>query len=289
MSKPGRNDPCYCGSGKKYKQCHMREDQAADREQRMRVEAARFLRIDIPRFARDERFDEAFDAALPIYWNNYYDAENATEMSQFEALRFIDWFVFDHQLEDDTRVIDLYQSDIGPKLSKHQQAILVDWIEAGAAWGYELLGYEGQTLQLREFMTGEEYKVFEAGGHGNVRVGEILLARLVNVFDHLEFSTFAAYLPKDEITDIGEKLAAAKEAAPEQSQTEFMRQHGIDFIHHALAEAEKAKRPPVERLNPNRTDPPIERKPGYDKNAVVRQRSYGATRQQSTQTRKKAI
>ncbi|MBX3269349.1 MAG: preprotein translocase subunit SecA [Sandaracinaceae bacterium] len=28
--KMGRNDPCWCGSGKKYKQCHYREDQAAD-------------------------------------------------------------------------------------------------------------------------------------------------------------------------------------------------------------------------------------------------------------------
>lgn len=26
---PGRNDPCYCGSGKKYKNCHLREDQRA--------------------------------------------------------------------------------------------------------------------------------------------------------------------------------------------------------------------------------------------------------------------
>ncbi len=23
---PGRNDPCWCGSGKKYKQCHLRKD-----------------------------------------------------------------------------------------------------------------------------------------------------------------------------------------------------------------------------------------------------------------------
>jgi len=23
----GRNDPCWCGSGKKYKQCHMRSDE----------------------------------------------------------------------------------------------------------------------------------------------------------------------------------------------------------------------------------------------------------------------
>ena len=27
-SKPGRNDPCPCGSGKKYKACHATEDRA---------------------------------------------------------------------------------------------------------------------------------------------------------------------------------------------------------------------------------------------------------------------
>jgi len=29
--KPGRNDPCWCGSGKKYKFCHLREDQQQER------------------------------------------------------------------------------------------------------------------------------------------------------------------------------------------------------------------------------------------------------------------
>jgi uncharacterized protein YecA (UPF0149 family) len=24
--KPGRNEPCWCGSGKKYKKCHLPED-----------------------------------------------------------------------------------------------------------------------------------------------------------------------------------------------------------------------------------------------------------------------
>jgi len=24
--KPGRNEPCWCGSGKKYKKCHQAED-----------------------------------------------------------------------------------------------------------------------------------------------------------------------------------------------------------------------------------------------------------------------
>lgn len=29
--RPGRNDPCWCGSGRKYKHCHWHEDQAAGR------------------------------------------------------------------------------------------------------------------------------------------------------------------------------------------------------------------------------------------------------------------
>ena len=32
---PGRNDPCPCGSGKKYKNCHQREDEAAPRALRL--------------------------------------------------------------------------------------------------------------------------------------------------------------------------------------------------------------------------------------------------------------
>jgi preprotein translocase subunit SecA len=32
--KLGRNDPCWCGSGKKYKHCHMREDMKAERSSR---------------------------------------------------------------------------------------------------------------------------------------------------------------------------------------------------------------------------------------------------------------
>jgi len=31
MAKPGRNDPCPCGSGKKYKRCCRDKDQAAER------------------------------------------------------------------------------------------------------------------------------------------------------------------------------------------------------------------------------------------------------------------
>ncbi len=35
QQKPGRNDPCWCGSGKKYKNCHMAEDESKERAGRM--------------------------------------------------------------------------------------------------------------------------------------------------------------------------------------------------------------------------------------------------------------
>lgn len=40
MPNLGRNDPCHCGSGKKYKQCHLAEDEAKAREDRAKAAAA---------------------------------------------------------------------------------------------------------------------------------------------------------------------------------------------------------------------------------------------------------
>lgn len=34
---PGRNDPCHCGSGKKYKSCHQDKDEAAARAARAKA------------------------------------------------------------------------------------------------------------------------------------------------------------------------------------------------------------------------------------------------------------
>ena len=36
---PGRNDPCHCGSGKKYKRCCLKRDEVAEREEHAEVAA----------------------------------------------------------------------------------------------------------------------------------------------------------------------------------------------------------------------------------------------------------
>ncbi len=252
--KPGRNAPCHCGSGLKYKHCHMREDQEVERQRREALQAASYLRTDLVDFGRDERFATAFATALPIYWNNYYTIENADEMSDSEAIRFFDWFVFDYQHSDgeNSNLLDVYREERWDDLSSQQQAVLEQWKDAPPAGAYQLVDYEGQTLYLRDFMTGEEVEVYEPGGRGNAEPGDLILGRLLQVHDHLELGSAPAYIPEDEIEGLQEKvdaaLAAFREEYPDAGEAEFLRQQNYLFVHHALEQAELNDRPPVARL-----------------------------------------
>jgi hypothetical protein len=256
--RPGRNEPCYCGSGKRYKQCHMADDRAADQLRRDQTDAATFLRRDLLKFAREERFALPFGEALALYWNNLYTADNAEEMSQHEALRFFDWFVFDYETADHPRLITVYHAEKQEDLTEAQRIVLDNWQTVSPAGAYELIAYAGQTLELRDVLDDNHYHVHEAGGRGIVEPGEWLLVRLVPVLDHLEFSTAAAYLPHDEIADLPQKLAALRAAdaaaRPDADQDDFLRRHNHLIIHHALEQAEKKGRPPVACLDPHRPD-----------------------------------
>jgi len=292
MSKPGRNDPCYCGSGKKYKQCHLRIDEEKEREQREQTDAARYLRLELPRFAREERFVSDFDKALAHYWNNYYDETNAGQMSEFEALRFLDWLVFDYKLEDGSRIIDQYAEEYGESLTPVQLSLLQSWQEAPPAGAYELTGYDGQILELRDVFSDETFTAFEAGGRGNVDIGEVILCRLMPVFDKTEFSTVAAYLPDNESEGLADYIMAAMESAGlDQNTAGFVKENNYLLIHYALQKAEEAGRPPVARLDKHRTDPPIQGGHDFDadKDRVHRQRTYGSTNPHMAQTRRKAV
>ena len=248
MDRPGRNDPCYCGSGKKYKQCHMAADLAADREQRAWADAARELRLAIFEFADSARFEEEAGAAAAHYWNDYYTADTLPLMSPAEAERFLDWFAFDYTLPSaGDRIANLYLREQGENLSPHQRELLAQWVGGPPIGGYELTGYDRQTLRLKEFLTGEMLDVFEPGGHGNAPLGAIILGRPVQVRDHYEFFSMPAYIAPDEIADLRDKLTAARDAGPDG---DFMRRHNVVYIHHALEQAKLAGRPPVTRLDP---------------------------------------
>jgi tetratricopeptide (TPR) repeat protein len=58
MSRPGRNNPCPCGSSKKYKRCCLDKDLAAEREhKRLAAAAAWRPTIDVDIVNRFDQFD----------------------------------------------------------------------------------------------------------------------------------------------------------------------------------------------------------------------------------------
>lgn len=256
--KPGRNDLCYCGSGQKYKKCHMKADKEKERQKRNYLMAHRYLRRDVLRFAQDDRFHNSLATAMPHFWQGHYTLDNAEEMSDVESFIFFDWFSFDYHTDEQPRILNTYAAERRDDLAAEQQDILDKWLAAGPVGGYLLTDYEGQTLQLENFFTGETVEVFEPAGHGTIEIGDIIIARPVETLERHEFSTEVAYIPQAEIADLKDKLTAAQasdaQAYPDATTADFLRRHSYLIVHHALEQAQVHGRPPVDRLDPDRAD-----------------------------------
>ncbi len=97
MAKPGRNDPCHCGSGKKYKKCCQPKELAAegeviakDQAARAEREATRRLEQKAAKAAALERFHEIADVdeeleQLTTVSNAAVDLVNAGKLEEAEA------------------------------------------------------------------------------------------------------------------------------------------------------------------------------------------------------------
>ncbi len=295
MEKPGRNDPCYCGSGKKYKQCHLPIDLAAEKDARQWADAARTLRANLLEFADEERFDEAVADGLPRFWDTYYTAENDHLMDAFEADRFYDWFLFDYLPAEGiwASPATLYGEEQKQAMNEAQQTLLAQWLDAAPMGGYILDDYEGQTLNLHDFLSGEKVDVFLPSGHGSAPIGSLIVGRIVPVQDHNEFFTAPAFIPPNELGDLEQILrgAMADVVAADASATlsDQLRRTNTLIMVQGLGAAKLAGRPPVARLDPNRPTEPIPNPARHERYRVQGPSNKSETRPQMAETRRKVV
>jgi hypothetical protein len=257
--KIGRNDPCYCGSGKKFKNCHLKIEQEQAKEDRAWESAARFLRRDLLAFAREERFVESFAAGIALFFNNYYTIETAAEMSEPEGLRFFDWFTHDATPDDRPRLIEVYHEEKAEVMDEKERALLDGWLTAEPACAYVLADATGEgkrTLHLENLFDGRLQLVNDSAGPGRAEPGDVLIARLLPFRDQPRMSGATGYLPADEATGLKPFIHAAwesyREQQPEAEWGPFLRHHSHLFAHYELQAAKDAGRPPVARLDPTR-------------------------------------
>src|SRR5688500_4673221 len=124
MPKIGRNDPCPCGSGKKYKQCHLPIEEAAAAEQlRLRRSVDTLLpKVILAAQAQAGAIPAAFDR----FWEGKYTPAELEDLDELEGRggeRFLTWFAFDYPLEDGRTLVEqLAAGDSSPSASDADQA-----------------------------------------------------------------------------------------------------------------------------------------------------------------------
>jgi hypothetical protein len=214
MPKVGRNDPCPCGSGKKYKHCHLPLEEAAQAEQRRLRGAVDTLMPQIIEAAQG--LPETISPALERFWNTKYTAEKLAELDDLEdrgADRFLTWLAFDYPLEDGRTLVERLAAGEGAlSFSADESRLIKEW------GGARLRPYviesvlKGQSMQVRDLLDETAYEVEDHAASRRVEPGEVLVAHLVPAGVRHYVGGAAAHLTADTREKLREYAALHLEA-----------------------------------------------------------------------------
>ena len=189
--KTGRNDPCPCGSGKKFKKCCLGKGEVSDlgytrlsHVQQELVEkfikyvmqelGERYLLTVLGEFFQDDSdpssmWDEAVEEFGTVFWPwLFYTLEmNEYDIEDFELAGLI---------EPDTTVAEMYLQKKGRKLSSIEQEL----ISAANRTPFSFFEVEtvqpGLGFQAVDLLTGKRHKVTDVSASEGLEQGDVLYA-----------------------------------------------------------------------------------------------------------------
>ncbi|NTV64402.1 MAG: SEC-C domain-containing protein [Oscillochloris sp.] len=188
MAKPaaskklGRNDPCHCGSGRKYKECHLPIEEATRSEQLRLRQAQDTLLPKIIEAARS--VPDQLPTAFRRFWQDTYALEQISDLDGIEdrgAERFLTWFAFDFRQADGQTLVEQLNAlaDSGSFAVEPAERTLL------SAWrSVRLRPYlvdqirKGKSIQLRNLLGGESYEVADYNASKRLAVGEVVVGHL---------------------------------------------------------------------------------------------------------------
>lgn len=167
----GRNEPCPCGSGSKYKKCCLRNREALRTLANTAMSAHAMdqkLVQEMMAFARS-RFGEG-------WWERASeDFDDHNESMQL----FVPWLVYCVAIDGKPVAhwfLDSHKKDISAAEGAWLEAQQACWMSA-----WEVTSVEpGRSLNLRDLLSGEERMILEASGSKTLVVHDVLLARVID-------------------------------------------------------------------------------------------------------------
>ncbi|MBM4117723.1 hypothetical protein FJ251_08260 [bacterium] len=166
LPKPGRNAPCHCGSGRKYKHCCLSRDRTAAAE-KSGPSVGESLVSKLTHFAED-RFGDAWHRHEQVF----VDPQDSMQLCG-------PWSLYGFEVEGAT-VADHYLKARGGKLSTAERALLeaerAGWLSIWEAMAVE----PGAGLTLRDLLTEETRQVTERAASRALVRYDVILARVID-------------------------------------------------------------------------------------------------------------
>ncbi len=190
-TKVGRNDPCPCGSGKKYKKCCLIKEgpaapaaQPSGPDQRLRARLVEYVQRNLPRADMDRAMQEFFGEAFDPVQRSLVIGESTEE--KWPA--FLEWLIHDFRLATGETPIARFLAERGKSLPADERSILEEWQDAVVGL-HEVVDLEaGKSLTLRNVFDGRTFQVREVRGSLSVAQWDILSHRIIRVHGEPQLS-----------------------------------------------------------------------------------------------------
>jgi hypothetical protein len=192
-SKIPRNAPCPCGSGRKYKKCHLAEEEAREAAARgtgqeadePRAHARRLAERD-PIHALDERITADALALARRRWGRRFDPDGALARLglDFQCTQaLLGWSADHYRGPDDRTALDLYLEERGGGLDAEGRALVGAQRTACFSFHEVVSAEPGRSIALRDLLTSGERTVEEKSASRTVRPRDVLLTRVIDLED----------------------------------------------------------------------------------------------------------
>ena len=239
MPKLGRNDPCHCGSGKKYKHCHWNADQAANASRLNTRRARQSLFARLVDFAQRPRFAADLGAAFDLFWDGRRKSTERNALDQFEATRFYEWYLIDYRTSHDRqRLIDMFRAQGAGYITPEERSYLGAWQSAqfGLFEVRELMA--GGAVHLYDLLRDEGLDVLDESYTAAMQLGEVYMARTARREESIEFIFSVSRLPEAEKAGLlafaRERFAVYADAHFGAKMSDFLRESNYLFNHYLL-------------------------------------------------------
>lgn len=228
MSAVGRNDPCPCGSGRKYKQCCLRAVDVADLTWRRMREAEGRL---IPRMwhlAVEAWGQDGVDEAYSVFFAGTPVPDDPLAHPEHESL-FLTWFALRFApaagKTRDRRPGALRLLEAADDLSELDRRVVEAASRRAPSFHVVAAVVPGRSIDLEDILTGAPCTVVERAASATVRRGGVIYARVVTIDGvSIMIGCGAAQLPpirRSDVADLRDRLAGRDRRLTDQDVFAF--------------------------------------------------------------------